>query len=541
MTRAGLVWLLLAGCAPSVRFADRAVLWWDRDDAPVPQPRSREALLLAPGVEDEIWRSGDQVLDLDFGRQAVNVNALDEVPNSSWFEDVRRDPIDPGKSVRPRALTAHEMEAGGPADGPDLSAPLTVEKGKSVGATPGLIVRDARGVKFLLKFDAPEWPGLATSTEIVAARLTWASGWRVPMMTLIELRPGDLRVAPGATTRDKWGHKQSYTPQMLDEFLQRRVAVGAGGVVRALASRWLDGINLGPFDFYGRRDDDPNDRVPHQDRRDLRGFGILSMWMNNIDTQELNGLDMYVGKASHGHVVHYQQDVGGSFGSRAIGPTDYWMGDENYFATGRILGALVSFGTVPRRWEGDGIKRARAHAVAAWPELGWFDAEHFEPRSWQPMVHNPAFDRQTARDRYWGAKRVALFGADEVRGAIAAGRYRPAAAERLFDVLWRRRDKLLRAFFGDVAALDYFRLEGERLCFDDLWLDAGLGGEAATAYQQSGGVGLDGRCVILGRAPGYHVIALAARRPGQASFGPSVRVHIVADPGGARRIVGVER
>jgi hypothetical protein len=157
------------------------------------------------------------------------------------------------------------------------------------------------------------------------------------------------------------------------------------------------------------------------------------------------------------------------------------------------------------------------------------------------VLDNPAFVRQTARDRYWGMKRLLAFTDDELRAAVAAGRYRPAAAERLYSVLVARRERMARAFLGDVAALDRFRLDGDRLCFDDVWIDAGLGGERATEYQMSGDGVRRGsnRCAVLEPGEGYRVIALGVRRPGERRFS-TVRVHVM-DEGARRRILGVER
>jgi len=87
------------------------------------------------------------------------------------------------------------------------------------------------------------------------------------------------------------------------------------------------------------------------------------------------------------------------------------------------------------------------------------------PRIGNPILDNPAFVRQTARDQYWGAKRVVAFSESEIRAAAALGHYPPATERRLAEVLLHRRDAIARAFFRQVAALDYFEIANDRLRF----------------------------------------------------------------------------
>jgi hypothetical protein len=529
----------LSGCSPSLRFSDRAILWREPDDAPIPLPKTRDPMGTWLGLRDVTFLPADRALALDYGREAVNVNALDEVPDSSWYVDPRR-VVGADGAVRLRPLGAEAL-ARGRIDGIAPEPPLTVVKGKSEGANLGFVVKDARGVQYELKIDPPGLVGLDTSTEAVVSRLVWAAGWLVPDEALIDFQPGELRLAPDAKLKDPLGRSHPFTQARLDEVVAG-MPRAPGGTIRAVASRWIEGKIVGPSTFFGLRNDDANDRVPHENRRDLRAFGIFSEWVNNIDTLENNTLDAYVGAPGRGHLLHYQQDVGGAFGSRAVGPIQYWMGTDVYLAPSRVLASLFTLGAWPRRWEGERVRVERARLIAAWPELGFFDAEHFDPRHWHPVLDNPAFVRQTARDRYWGMKRILAFTPEELRAAIAAGRYRPAAAERLFDILWRRRERMARAFLADLPALDHFRLDGDRLCFDDLWLDAGLGGGRATAYGMSGAgvtAGLH-RCAVLAPKLGYRIVALRVRRPGERGFSLPVRVHIMEEAT-RRRILGIER
>jgi hypothetical protein len=174
-------------------------------------------------------------------------------------------------------------------------------------------------------------------------------------------------------------------------------------------------------------------------------------------------------------------------------------------------------------------------------ELGAFDAEHFDPRHWHATLPNAAFVRQTGRDRYWAAKRIALIDARELRAAVDAGRYPPNIAQQVVDILAERRERILRAFLGDMAALDYFRFENGRLCFDDIWLRSGLGGQPRYFAHENRrilavrGAGDATGCVDIGAGNGYRIIELRLTDD-ERHRGTPVRVHIKSG-----HILGVER
>jgi hypothetical protein len=264
----------------------------------------------------------------------------------------------------------------------------------------------------------------------------------------------------------------------------------------------------------GRRGDDPNDRIEHQNRRDVRAFGVFAAWMNDIDTMENNTMDAYVGEDGRGHVVHYQQDVGGSFGQFAAIPAEVWMGQETYFMPGRILASLASFGAMGRTFDDDSREARRRLLLAKYHELGYFDDDGFDPANWHPILDNPAFVRMTARDRYWGTKRVLAFNEEEVRAAVALGHYAPATEQRLFEILWHRRERILNAFLGESVPLDYFRFAAGQLCFDDLRTDRA-------------------KCLTTDLSTGYHIVDLSTKHH-------TLRVHYVASATSAR-VIGIER
>lgn len=548
MIRIALVSLLVAGCAgPQPRFADRAVLWHDPDDAPVPMPPERldpGSMHLWAGANNAIFRPADRVFSADYGLESVNVNALDDVPDSSWFADPRRDPVDPSRP--PRALPADVMERGAVSDVPPRP-PFRIVRALTGGSAAGFAVIDALGRKYALKLDPEDHLGLVTSTDAVCTRLAWASGWRVPADEVLDVNRADLIVPPDAKMMNSWGREVRLDTGDVDAMLWH-AARNRDGSYRAVASRWVPGHVLGPFAWKGRDIHDANDRYDHENRRDLRGFGTWAAWVDDVDTMENNTMDSYVGAPDRGHVQHYQLDLGGSFGAFNNQPKLYWMGDQSYFQFDRVVASLGDLGLVPHRWENRRWQRRRNQLVEQYPEFGGFTDEHFDPRKWRPITDVPPFVRATERDRYWGARRVAAFSRDELRGAVNAGRYRPEAGDYLVEVLWRRRDAVARDGFSRVAPLDHFQVAGGRLCFTDWWVRAGLGGGDATDYRARendsvigvvhGSDGNGASCVALPHGSGYRVIELAAQRPGERHFGPTVAVHLTGDGAGAH-VIGV--
>ena len=74
---------------------------------------------------------------------------------------------------------------------------------------------------------------------------------------------------------------------------------------------------VGGYPQEGVRPDDPNDVIPHEDRRDLRGARVFFAWLNNVDIKEDNSVDTWVEDPrtpGKGHVRHHLIDFGNSLG-----------------------------------------------------------------------------------------------------------------------------------------------------------------------------------------------------------------------------------
>ena len=112
--------------------------------------------------------------------------------------------------------------------------------------------------------------------------------------------------------------------------------IGPGGVYRALASKVIPGEAAGGFRFFGTRPDDPNDIFPHEHRRELRGYRVISAWLNHDDSRALNTYDSFVEEGGRRFIKHYLLDFGSALGSASFGPNEPRGGNEYLVDGGRV-------------------------------------------------------------------------------------------------------------------------------------------------------------------------------------------------------------
>src|SRR5262249_42903188 len=149
-------------------------------------------------------------------------------------------------------------------DGPEGFFPWTIHATQVGGSSGGFIIADRRGVKYLIKFDHQGFPELETGVDVVVDRLLWACGYNVPEDLVVYVRPEQFAIAPGTYVGDALGHRERPLDRAwLDHYL-KHFEHERDGRLRAVVSRWLPGKPLGGPPFEGVRDDDPNDRIPHE-------------------------------------------------------------------------------------------------------------------------------------------------------------------------------------------------------------------------------------------------------------------------------------
>ncbi len=368
-------------------------------------------------------------------KEAANVDESDQVRlPSTWWQP----------RLGFRAVTVEQMLAGPGSGAGPAPGPWTVVRAKTEGVSPGFQIKDAKGVRYAIKLDPPQYPELGSGADVVCTYLMWAAGYNVPENSIAYFRRDDLTIAKDASGEDELGRKQPLDDAFLDRVLSR-AHHDADGRYRAVASRFLPGKPLGEFLFEGRRADDPEDMIPHQLRRELRGLWPIAAWINHADCSARNTLDMWVKDGDRSFVRHHLLDFSSCLGSASISPHDHQTGSEYFIDYGVMARSLATAGLTRFRWE-----KAVDPAI---PGVGMFESRAFDPADWKPFLPNPAFDDRTDRDVVWGARIVAAFTDDHIRAAVERGAYTdPRAAEYLTRVLIERREMLKRRWLEDTAA-----------------------------------------------------------------------------------------
>jgi hypothetical protein len=382
---------------------------------------------------------------------ASGANTLGEVPDSAWYTN---------RHGRRRMALADLLRGPGNDRAPEPGGQWTILRAKSEGVTPGFVIRDRAGRTYVLKFDTPRAPNATTAADVIGSKIFYALGYNTPENYIVNFRATQLKVADSATVADITGAKRRMTAYDVEKLLQQ-VQRRPDGSYRGLASLFVEGELLGPWLYHGTRSDDPNDIYPHEHRRDLRGLYVFAAWLNHYDATSLNTLDTVVEENGRRFVRHYLIDFGSIMGSSAVGARDPRNGFVYQHDFDFAWKSAATLGLFAPKWQ-----RARYPDL---PETGRFEADAFDPLEWKPIYPNPAFENRLPEDTYWAAKQVMSFTDDEIRALVNLGQFDdPRAARHIAETLIRRRDKIGRAFFAQLAPLDNFALHDGRLTYEDL-------------------------------------------------------------------------
>jgi hypothetical protein len=452
------------------------VLWLDFDMKSIPEPKSRDSSYYDYFFEGQMIEGAKQALDIPRWvrsaagnpKHAANVNAVDEVPNSSWYTNRHH----------LRRMTEAELQRGpNKGEPPDFSSSVII-KAKADGVTPGMIIVDHRGTPYLIKFDPALYPNLQSGAEVISSKILYAAGYNVPQNYVAHIDLTHLKIANGVEIRDsKTGKMKPLTQDGIQEFLER-VAKTPDGRCRVMASRILEGKPKGPFPQIGLRKDDPNDLIPHEHRRELRGLRVIASWINDWDLKEPQSLDMYVEEHGRKFLRHYLLDFGSSLGADDR-PADDYHGRIYGLDPTDVLKEIFTLGLYESPTE--------TRALILSPEIGNFTAVGFDPGRWKPTFRSVMFTNMTDLDAYWATRVVLSFTEADLRSIIQTGEYsRPETEEYILQTLMQRQQILARHWLGKVDGLAQFSLHrvagGVALKFHDLMQDHNFVLPASSEY-----------------------------------------------------------
>ncbi len=383
---------------------------------------------------------------------AVAGNTLGEVPDSlDWYMN---------RHTLQKPMPLDDLIKGPNVTGPpSMDGPWAVLSAKNQGVTPGFVIRDSTGRRYFIKFDPPQNPEMATAADVIGSHFFHALGYYVPENYIVSFTRDQLTIDPKANITEFTGRKRKMTVGDVDEIL-RRISAGAGKF-RATASLFIGGDLIGPFRYYGTRQDDPNDVYPHEHRRDLRGLYVFCAWLGHDDSRSINTLDTVVEEQERKFIRHQLIDFGSILGSASTKANSARSGHDYLFGWTPAAKEFFSLGFYLPYWAKTSFPN--------FPSVGRFEYQAFDPARYRPEYPNPAFLNALPEDLYWGAKKVMAFTDDQIRAIVKTGQYSDLGAESwVNECLINRRDKIGRVYLNHVLAVDHFDASGDELRFEDL-------------------------------------------------------------------------
>ena len=391
--------------------------------------------------------------------RAVNVNTLDEVPDSTWFTN----------RIGVRDLPIAEITRGANKFERLDVQDWTIVRGKS----PGGFQAGFRAVHagdpnqiYQLEVDPVDHPQLATGAELIGTLIYHALGYFVEDVYLVRVDPSRITISEKATIRDASGQRR-FNRRDLDAIL-RQSARDAEGRIYMSATRFHQGQPLGHFEYNGTRGDDPNDIHPHEHRRELRANRVFCAWLAHDDSRAINTLNLLIEANGRKHVRHYMYDFGAILGSATRFAEPATSNHETYLDKDASLRGLASLGLAVPQY----LRVPRADGP---PSAGAFDSTSFDPVRWKPNYPNPAFANMRPDDAFWGARLVSRFSNDAIRAIVDQVKFDdPTAAEHITRVLIERRDAIKRVWLNGVNPIVNPRLAADgTLTFANAAIDAG--------------------------------------------------------------------
>jgi hypothetical protein len=464
-------WLAAAAVAGAVLATGAAAPTFFDDDPIWREPQSQDASKATRYEPDLTYQTLDGLFNPGppGGQRARNINTVDEVPDGAFYEN---------RSQRIALTPALVARAANTSEGP-APGPWTVISAKSDGITPGFTIRDSAKAVWFIKFDPPGYANMATGSEVVAAKLFWAVGYHTVEYHIGHLVPSNLVVGEGARITPAGEAQRAMEPADIGRLLTRAER-SPDGSYRVILSKAAPGKPVGRIVFEGTRADDPNDIVPHEHRRELRGYRMFAAWLNHVDAKGINSLSVLMPVQGGRSIIrHYLLDFGSALGSAAIGPREGWEGSEELVERpGEIGRRIISFGLRVPSW--------RIERFYESPSVGRLptSSDKWDPLEWAPHIMNRAFRYMRADDAFWAADKLMPITDAIIDAAVAEGQFGDPPSEReLARVIRQRRDRIFATAFTRVNPIARPSLGPDGLRFENAAVQTGVsappGGYAA--------------------------------------------------------------
>jgi hypothetical protein len=396
-------------------------------------------------------------------KRAVNVNSVDEVPDSSWFTN----------RIGARSMPLQEIVRGAnkfdPREAREWNSWRIVEGKGPRSFQPGFRAERPGdpGQVYQLEVDPKGHPRLATGAEFIGGLIYHAAGYFVEDVYVFKVHPQNIRISDKATIRDASGRRK-FTAHDLENILSV-AARDEDGRVYVSATRY-DGKDLGNFEYHGTRSDDPNDIYPHEHRRELRASRVFAAWLAHDDSRALNTRNVRVVSEGRNYIRHYVRDFGAILGSSTRFTEPPVSNHEYYIEKDSSLKRLFTLGFYKPKY----VRAGTPENIP--PSVGWFESSSFEAEAWKANYPNAAFSNMQPDDAFWGARLVSRFADDAIRAIVEqAGYDDPQAVEYLSRTLVQRRDIIARTWLNGVNPIVAVSLDGRgTLSFTNAAVAAGV-------------------------------------------------------------------
>ena len=295
-----------------------------------------------------------------------------------------------------------------------------------------------------------------------------ALGYYVPEAYIVYFERDRLVLADGSERVTSHGDTKDLQEIDVDSFLDdvaRDPQRGYRAAALRIPGAW-EGL-LGPYQVFGVRSDDPNDIVPHEHRRDLRGLYVISSWLDHNRMGAVYTFDALMIRDDVPSIRHYLIDFYSTLGSGGTEPKKSYKGNEYNFDFDQVFKNIAGMGIYTPRWMRANFPMYRS--------VGRFEYETSSPNAGS---RTPASRRSTTASPTiptGAAKLVMAFTDDDIRTIVNTGEFSdPEAAEWIARCLIERRDRIGATYFAKVLPLDNFEVRDGQIHFDDLAVKHGF-------------------------------------------------------------------